>query len=92
MGEERTLSFADAPADNGESDADRVKILLARVKQLEQNIEFFISRVKNVQFNVDAEDAALWMLDWEHELLLGELSEEEDETSEQAPLERSTIS
>ncbi len=90
MDVERTLSFADAPAENGDPE-DRVKILVERVRQLESNIGFFISRVRNVQFNVAAEDSALWMLDGEHELLLGDLSEEEDDSSEQAPLERSVV-
>lgn len=83
-----TLSFADAPAT---ADPNSPKILIERVRQLERNIQFFIERVKNVQFNVDARDAALWMLDWEHEILYGDLSAEEDDTSEQAPLERSVI-
>lgn len=86
----RTLSFADAPADNGEhvSGGDPRDILIERVRQLEHNIKFFIERVKNVQFNVDARDASLWMLDWEHELFFGDLSAEEDDSSEQAPIER----
>ena len=85
--EKRTLSFTDGPAVPGDSDAERISGLVARIKQLEYNIEAFTKRVQHITFDCNAEDAALWMLNWEGEILNGDLHEEEDDTSEAEKLD-----
>ena len=89
---DRTLSFIDGPDNGFEAEEAEARVdLTKRVKQLASNIGCFIKRVRHITFNVKAEDSALWMLDWENALLDGYLSEEERESSEQAPLERSVV-
>lgn len=90
----KTISFISGPEPEGtlrDESADKIVELVKRVDQLESNILLFAERVSHVTFNVTAEDSALWMLDWEVQLMTGHLREEEDDASEQEPLEQSVV-
>ncbi|KKN76112.1 hypothetical protein LCGC14_0373070 [marine sediment metagenome] len=89
--QKRTLSFADTPSNERTPDDETIKSLVAHVKRLEFNITAFIARVKHIQFDVNAENAALWMLDWENEILDGDLRDEEDDAVEDTPISRGTV-